>query len=70
MQNKWINFKEEKPPINIDILIWVGDDFQFYDVGSWNGNEQTHCNGWSTNADLAKYREITHWMLLPEKPII
>jgi hypothetical protein len=25
-------------------------------------------NGWDTNYDLSKYREITHWMPLPEPP--
>lgn len=59
--------KDTMPPPNTDVLIWVAEDRNVHEIGRWDP-EDPSCNGWDTNHDLLKYREITHWMPLPEPP--
>jgi hypothetical protein len=60
---KWIKLIEQRPPIDTDVIIWVGDDFQCVDIGRFDGAE------WDTNNELSKYRRIEYWMEAPESPM-
>ena len=65
---KWINFNDKKPPIDTYVLVWIGEDFNRPDIGTWNGNINGFCNGWDTMHDLSKYREIKYWSYILKPP--
>lgn len=68
MKDKWIDVKLATPKLDEEILVWVGDDQQCFDVATYNPTWAFHNNGFQCNLTPNNYRNITHWKYIRNKP--
>ncbi len=76
IKDKWINIKDRIPDKLLKVLIYVPSyDKFFQDIFVACLCDQCNCDEWHllndnfTNEIITiKYKEVTHWMTLPELP--
>ena len=62
----WVSMKDKLPKLGNDVLIFVTINDGFVYLGEYKGDGFSVDDGY----DYFDLKDVSHWMLLPEKPVI
>lgn len=65
----WIDVKQAMPKLDVEVLVWDGDERQVGARYAHLGEVYWWVPGWPDDTASSLERNITHWHTLPDPPL-